>query len=50
LPAFSEQALIDKLTLVRDPLALVLSEGASTLAEVAGVGALVLGFTDDDGD
>src|SRR5262245_291423 len=45
--AFSEQARVDKLALVIDPLAFVLSEGASTLAEVAGVGALVLGFTDD---
>jgi uncharacterized protein len=50
LAAFSEQALMDKLALVRDPLAAVLSDGASALAEVAGVGALVLGFTDDDGD
>jgi len=50
LAVFSEQALMDKLALVRDPLAFVLSEGASTLAEVAGIGALVLGFTDDDGD
>jgi len=50
LAAFSDRTLIDKLALVRDPLAFVLSEGASTLAEVAGIGALVLGFTDDDGD
>jgi uncharacterized protein len=50
LAVFSEQALMDKLALVRDPLAFVLSEGASALAEVAGMGALVLGFTDDDGD
>ena len=47
---FSEQALMDKLALVRDPLAFVLSEGASALAEVAGLGAFVLGRTDDDGD
>jgi uncharacterized protein len=47
---FSEQPLMNKLALVRDPTSFVLSEGSATLAEVAGVGALVLGFTDDDGD
>jgi uncharacterized protein len=50
LAVFNEQALMDKLALVRDPLAFALSEGASALAEIAGMGAMVLGFTDDDGD
>jgi predicted lipoprotein len=50
LAAFNEPPIMDKLALVRDPLGLALSEGAATLAEIAGLGALLLGFTDDDGD
>lgn len=50
LGVFNEQPLMDKLALVRDPTAFVLSEAAPVLAEIADVGALVMGFTDDDGD
>jgi predicted lipoprotein len=48
--AFHDQAIMDRLALVRDPLSFALSEGGLALAEIAGMGALVLGFLDDDGD
>jgi uncharacterized protein len=50
LAVFNEQPLMDKLAQVRDPLAFTLSESARALAEVSGIGAMVLGFMDDDGD
>jgi predicted lipoprotein len=50
LAVFNEQPLMDKLAHVRDPLAFSLSESARALAEVSGIGAMVLGFMDDDGD
>jgi uncharacterized protein len=50
LAVFNERALMDRLALARDPLAYVLSEGATALMEVSGLGAMALGFTDDDGD
>jgi uncharacterized protein len=46
---FNEPPIMDKLARVNDPLGVALSEGAPALAEIAGLGALVLGF-DDDGD
>jgi uncharacterized protein len=48
--AFNDQTVMDRLALVRDPLSFALSEGGLALAEIAGIGALVLGFLDDDGD
>jgi uncharacterized protein len=48
--AFNDQAVMDRVALVRDPLSFALSEGGLALAEIAGMGALVLGFLDDDGD
>jgi uncharacterized protein len=50
LAVFNEQPLMDKLGRVADPLSFALSESARALAEVSGIGAMVLGFMDDDGD
>jgi uncharacterized protein len=50
LAVFNEQPLMDKLARVADPLSFTLSESARALAEVSGIGAMVLGFMDDDGD
>lgn len=47
---FNEPAVMDKLAATRDPMGVALSEGAEVLAHMAGLGAIVLGFSDDDGD
>jgi uncharacterized protein len=50
LAAFEEQPIMDQLALVRDPMGFAMSDGGATLAEIAGLGALMLGYLDDDGD
>jgi predicted lipoprotein len=47
LAVFSQQDLMDRLAHAREPLAFALNDGAAVLAEMAGMGGLILGFSDD---
>lgn len=48
--AFTDPVMMEKLGQVRDPMAFSLAEGGQAMAEIAGMGSLVLGFIDEDGD